>query len=53
MQFEKMHYLIFFNRVKIRDREIYNEKNSIVKKIINDQIEKINTNNFVNVNNDK
>ena len=43
----------FFDRVKTRDNETRNERNSIVEKIIDDRIEKINTNDFVNVNNDK
>ena len=43
----------FFNRVKTRDNETRNEKNSMIEKIIDDWIEWIDTNNFVNVNNDK
>ena len=43
----------FFNRVKTRDNKICNERNSIVEKIIDDRIEKIDTNNLINVNNDK
>ena len=53
MQFEKNILFDFFYRINILDNEINNEKKSIVEKIINNQIEKININNFVNVNNDK
>ena len=43
----------FFDNVKICDNEICNQKNAIVEKIVDDRIEKIDTNDFVNVNNDK
>ena len=50
---EKNTLFDFFDNVKICDNEICNQKNAIVKKIIDDRIEKIDTNDFVNVNNDK
>ena len=50
---EKNALFNFFDNVKICDNEIYNQKNAIVEKVIDDRIEKIDTNNFVNVNNDK
>ena len=50
---EKNALFDFFDNVEICDNEICDQRDAIVEKIVDDRIEKIDINDFVNVNNDE